>query len=144
MISMNTLPLEAETRVLIDKTLENLGWSLSGPEKNVFFEQPKTQEEQSRLGGRRPDYVLYASGKESRPLIVIEAKKKGTRIESALQQGISYARKLRAPLVFATDGLFCRSYHTVFERAPVLNGEELDSFPREGLALKKCRLTARN
>ena len=144
MISMNTLPLEAETRVLIDKTLENLGWSLSGPEKNVFFEQPKTQEEQSRLGGRRPDYVLYASGKESRPLIVIEAKKKGTRIESALQQGISYARKLRAPLVFATDGLFCRSYHTVFERAPVLNGEEMDSFPREGLALKYLDTTEVN
>lgn len=36
MISMNTLPLEAETRVLIDKTLENLGWSLSGPEKTYF------------------------------------------------------------------------------------------------------------
>ena len=136
MIPMNTLPLEAETRVLIDKTLENLGWRLSGPNKNVFFEQPKTQEEQRLLGGRRPDYVLYASGSENKPLIVIEAKKKGTRIESALQQGISYAKKLNAPLVFATDGLFCKAYHTVFERTPVLNGEELDSFPREGLALK--------
>lgn len=136
MIPMNTLPLEAETRVLIDKTLENLGWRLSGPNKNVFFEQPKTQEEQRLLGGRRPDYVLYATGRANRPLVVIEAKKKGTRIESALQQGISYAKKLNAPLVFATDGLFCKAYHTVFERTPVLNGEELDSFPREELALK--------
>lgn len=133
---MNTLPLEAETRVLIDKTLENLGWRLSGRDKNVFFEQPRTTEEQSLLGGRRPDYVLYASAADSKPLIVIEAKKKGTRIESALQQGISYARKLKAPLVFATDGLFCKAYHTKFECAPVLNGEELDRFPREGLALK--------
>lgn len=136
MISMNTFPLEAETRALIDKTLENLGWRLSGQDKNVFFEQPRTQEEQSRLDGGRLDYVLYASGKESRPLIVIEAKKKGTRIESALQRGISYAKKLKAPLVFATDGLFCKAYHTRFERTPILNGEELDSFPREGLALK--------
>lgn len=133
---MNTLPLEADTRVLIDKTLENLGWRFSGREKNVFFEQPKTEEERKKLGGRRPDYVLYASADECRPLIVIEAKKKGTKIESALEQGIRYAKKLDAPLVFATDGLFYKAYHTKFERSPVLNGEELDSLLREGLALK--------
>lgn len=26
----NTMPLEAETRILIDRNLENLGWKLSG------------------------------------------------------------------------------------------------------------------
>lgn len=133
---MNTLPLEADTRVLIDKTLENLGWRFSGRGKNVFFEQPKTEEERKKLGGRRPDYVLYASDGGCRPLIVIEAKKKGTKIENALEQGISYAKKLDAPLVFATDGLFYKAYHTKFERSPVLNGEELDSLLREGLAIK--------
>lgn len=133
---MNTLPLEADTRVLIDKTLENLGWKFSGREKNVFFEQPKTEEERKKLGGRRPDYVLYASNGGCQPLIVIEAKKKGTKIEHALEQGIRYAKKLDAPLVFATDGLFYKAYHTQFERSPVLNGEELDSLLREGLALK--------
>ena len=76
---MNTMPLEAETRVLIDRSLENLGWKLSGTDQNVFFEQPKTETERKKLGGKRPDYVLYA--KDARPLIVIEAKKRGARIE---------------------------------------------------------------
>lgn len=33
-MNMNTTPLEAETRVLIDRSLENLGWKLKG---NVPF-----------------------------------------------------------------------------------------------------------
>ena len=36
MINANTMPLEAETRILIDRTLENLGWKLDGKDKNVF------------------------------------------------------------------------------------------------------------
>ena len=35
----NTMPLEAETRVLIDRSLENLGWKLSGKDQNVYYEQ---------------------------------------------------------------------------------------------------------
>lgn len=131
---MNTMPLEAETRVLIDRSLENLGWKLSGTDQNVFFEQPKTETERKKLGGKRPDYVLYA--KDARPLIVIEAKKRGARIDAALEQGINYARTLGAPLVFATDGVFCKTFHTIANRPPVLNGEEIDEFIRETLALR--------
>ena len=133
-MNANTMPLEAGTRVLIDRSLENLGWKFSGTDQNVFFEQPKTEMERKKLGGKRPDYVLYS--KDSRPLIVIEAKKKGARIDTALEQGISYARVLGAPLVFATDGVFCKTFHTVANRPPVLNGEEIDEFIREALALR--------
>lgn len=72
---MNTLPLEADTRLLIDTALTNLGWKLDGKDKNVFVEQPKTEAERKLLGGKRPDYVLY-SKESDRPLIVIEAKKR--------------------------------------------------------------------
>ena len=130
-----TFPLEAETRVLIDRSLENLGWKFKGKDKNVFFEQPKTKTECKKLGRKRPDYVLYAN-KSDRPLIVIEAKKKGARIDTALEQGIGYARALSAPLVFATDGVFCKAFHTGANRPPILNGEEVDEFIRETLALK--------
>jgi len=135
---MNTMPLEADTRYLIDKSLENLGWALKGKRQNVFFERAKTERESRLLEGRRPDYVLYSSDKNfsNKPLIVIEAKKKGERLDSALEQGIRYARQLEAPIVFATDGLFCKSYHTGFDRPPILNGEEVDEFLREALALK--------
>ena len=69
-------------------------------------------------------------------LIVIEAKKKGSRIDEALEQGIGYARAIDAPLVFATDGVFCKAFHTGANRPPILNGEEVDEFIREALALR--------
>lgn len=60
---MNTdmMPLEPDTRILIDRTLSNLGWILNGKDKNVFFEQPRTEAERKKLAGKRPDYVLYSS-----------------------------------------------------------------------------------
>lgn len=51
---MNTMPLEADTRNLIDTALTNLGWKLNGKDKNVFFEQPKTKAERKSLGGETP------------------------------------------------------------------------------------------
>jgi type I restriction enzyme M protein len=135
---MSTIALEADTRVSIDKRLENLGWVFRGKGRNVYLEQPKTQREKNRLGGKRPDYVLYARDEhdDERAIIVIEAKRKGERIDAALDQGIHYAKALDAPIVFATDGLFCKSYHTKFDRTPILNGEEVDEFLRETLAIK--------
>ena len=132
-MSINTMPLEADTRLLIDRSLQNLGWKFEGTERNVFFEQPKRETERKKLGGKRPDYVLY-SGEQ--PLIVIEAKRPGSRIDTALEQGIGYARALEAPLVFATDGLFCKAFHTGANRPPILNGDEIDEFIREALALR--------
>ena len=134
-MNTNSMPLEAETRILIDRSLENLGWILNGKEQNVFYEQPRTEAEKKKLGGKRPDYVLY-SKESDKPLIVIEAKKKGSRIDTALEQGINYARAIEAPLVFATDGVFCKAFHTVANRPPILNGEEVDEFMREALALR--------
>ena len=131
----NTMPLEAETRLLIDRSLENLGWKFKGKNKNVFVEQPRTETERKKLGGKRPDYVLYSKESDT-PIIVIEAKKKGSRIDVALEQGIGYARTLKAPLVFATDGVFCKAFHTGANRTPILNGEEIDEFIREALALR--------
>lgn len=132
-MNMNTMPLEADTRLLIDRSLENLGWKFDGAERNVFFEQPKKEAERKKLGGKRPDYVLY-SGEQ--PLIVIEAKRPGSRIDNALEQGIGYAKALEAPLVFATDGVFCKAFHTGANRPPILNGDEIDEFIREALALR--------
>lgn len=134
-MNANTMPLEEETRVLINRSLENLGWKLSGKDQNVYYEQPRTEEERKKLKGKRPDYVLY-SKESDKPLIVIEAKKKGSRIDTALEQGINYARAIEAPLVFATDGVFCKTFHTVANRPPILNGEEIDEFIREALALR--------
>ena len=45
-MTTNIMPLEAETRNLIDRNLENLGWKFNGKDKNVFLEQPRTKAEQ--------------------------------------------------------------------------------------------------
>ena len=39
-------------------------------------------------------------------------------------------------MVFATDGVFCKAFHTGANRPPILNGEEIDEFIREALALR--------
>lgn len=132
-MEQNTFPLEAETRVLIDRNLENLGWNFTGIDQNVFLERPKKSSERKKLSGKRADYILYSNDK---PIIVIEAKRKGSRLDTALEQGIDYARAIAAPLVFATDGVFCKSFHTIANRPPILNGEEVDEFIRESLALR--------
>lgn len=129
-----TSSLEPDTRVLIDHSLESLGWKLKGANRNVFFERPLKEKERKKLDGKRPDYVLYSDGEI--PLIVIEAKRKGSPLNLALDQGIFYARAIGAPLVFATDGVFCKSFHTVANRPPILNGEEIDEFIREALAIQ--------
>ena len=134
---MNTKPLEAYTRHLVDTNLINLDWKFKGKYQNVYLEQPRTEAEKKKLGGKRPDYILYSQDKNIKhPLIIIETKKTGKRLDSALEQGILYARILEAPLVFATDGVFCKSYHTLRNTTPKLNGEDVDELLREVTALK--------
>lgn len=135
---MNTMPLEMDTRILIDKSLENLGYSSDGRGKkfkHIYREQPRSEDERKKLGGKRADYVIYSKESET-PIMIIEAKKKGEKIDKALEQGIHYAKALDAPIVFATDGVFCKSYHSRFDKTPLLNGQEIDEFIRESLALK--------
>lgn len=132
---MNNFPLETDVRVQVDERLKNLGWELNGKNQNVFFEQPKTENEKKKLKGKRPDYVLYEKGKDT-PLIIIETKKKGANINSALEQGKIYAETLNAPIVFATDGVYYKSLHTNTLKPLLLNGEEVDELIRELIAIK--------
>jgi len=136
---MFTKPLESETRQLVDRSLKNLGYNAIGEGfKHIFTEQPRTEIERKKLKGKRPDYVIYSEQSDF-PIIVIETKKKGNRIDDALEQGADYARVLEAPIVFATDGIFCKSLHSKFNKPLILNQQEVDEFIRESLALKFLR-----
>jgi len=132
---MINFPLEPDVRIQVNERLTNLGWDLKGARKNVFLEQPKTESEKRKLKGKRPDYVLYAKGKD-KPLIVIETKKQGSNIHTALEQGTKYAETLDAPIVFATDGVFYKSFHTLTHKPLLLNGEEVDELIREITAIQ--------
>lgn len=129
--------LEIDTRELINEKLKNLGWIFSGKNQNVWQEQPRTKEEKRLLGGKEPDYVLYTKDERGkyRAVIIIEAKKVGECLDKAIKQGVDdYARPLNAPLVFATDGVLFKAYHTQFNKTPLLDGNELNDYLRESLA----------
>jgi type I restriction enzyme M protein len=105
-----TKPLESATRKEIDRVLSNTGWKTSEFKKdcNVFTERVRTKEEVQKIKnrfpkGRFPDYVLYKS-ETFEPLAIIEAKRVGSNLNKALEQGTEYASCIDAPIVFAIDG----------------------------------------
>ncbi|MEO6804668.1 MAG: N-6 DNA methylase [Edaphobacter sp.] len=134
---MSLLNVERDTEILIDIQLNNLGWHREPHSalRNVFQQRVKTEEQKRSLKGTVPDYVLYPTNSNT-PLAIIEAKRKGRNIYDALKQGVGYAEKLKAPIVFATDGVFTKTIHTAFAKPLMVNGEELDELVRETLALK--------
>jgi type I restriction enzyme M protein len=135
---MQNFPLEQNIRTLVDEQLKNLGWNLSNDENcNVYQEQPRTLEEKKKLNGKRPDYVLYPSNEQgTKPIAIIETKKPGASLDQALKQGDWYAEQLGAPIVFATDGIFYKTFHTQKHSPLYLNGDEVDELMRELEALK--------
>ncbi|MCO6494486.1 MAG: N-6 DNA methylase [Bacteroidetes bacterium] len=131
------LTIERDTEILIDNQLRNLGWNNDpkSKDRNVYQQRVKTESQKEKLQGKRPDYVLYKSG-SNEPIAVIEAKKPGQNIQEAIKQGLDYASRIDAPVVFATDGVFTKSVHAKYNRPLLLNGDELDELVRETLALQ--------
>ena len=117
---------ERTTETIIDQQLKNLGWEDNpySPKRTVWKQEVKTEKQRRSLGGRRPDYVLYPEGGD-KPLAVIEAKAQGKNIPAALEQGIAYAKKIGAPIVFATDGVFTKTFHIACGESLFLNEEEV-------------------
>jgi len=107
-----TKSLESATRKKIDNWLKELEWETDeySSECNVFTERTKTEEQNKKLMGKFPDYVLYKKGTDI-PIAIIEAKRKGQSIQKALEQGINlYAKPLGIDIVFAFDGTFVKAF----------------------------------
>lgn len=119
---------ESEAEVVIDLQLSACDWQLDPrqPGRNVHKQQPRTPEQKTALGGKQPDYVLYAHGDSNKPSLVIEAKKPGVSMENALGQGKEYARRLGAPLVVVSDGWRVKTWHMVCNSPLFLDGHEVD------------------
>ena len=119
---------ESEVEVVIDTQLTACGWEVSPrmPLRNVYKQQPRTQEQKKALGGKRPDYVTYADHDSNKPSLVIEAKKPGASMEAALEQGKGYARMLKASLVVVTDGWRLKTWHMERNAPLFMDGREVD------------------
>lgn len=134
---MTTEPIERDIETLIDLQLRKLGWddNPKSPIRNVWKQQPKKTDEKKNLAGLKPDYILYNS-KTHEPLIVIEAKRPNRDVFTALIQGKEYAEKLNAPIVIATNGILVKAIHLKTGNYLILNGENVDTFFDENIALK--------
>ena len=133
---------ERDTETRIDTILKNKGWidDPKNPKRTVWKQGVKTEKQRIALDGKRPDFVLYANEKGDKPLAVIEAKAQGKNVESALDQGIFYAEKLQAPIVFATDGNFTKSFHIKEKQPLFLNEEEVQELLDYQIAIQYLNL----
>ena len=102
--------LETGTRQAIDRALLNLGWNTDEFDRlcTVTTGRARTTEETAKLlelnaNGAFPDYVLYDL-ETWRPVAVLEAKRPGSNMASALKQGRDYARALGSKVTIAIDG----------------------------------------
>ncbi|MCY4101023.1 MAG: type I restriction endonuclease [Rhodobacteraceae bacterium] len=120
---------ESEAEVVINMQLTSCGWELD-PRKinrNVFKQQARTSEQNSKLSPFRPDYVLYAYQDSDKPSVVIEAKKPGKSMSDALKDAIDkYAKKINAPIAIASDGWRVKTWHLGYNEPLFINGREVD------------------
>lgn len=92
------MTIEENAKTLIDEQLRELGWNLTN-----FNEITK---EYPLPNGQRADYVILYDNK---PIAIIEAKKQGVDLASAIIQAKNYAKVLNnhsasVILIFASDG----------------------------------------
>lgn len=119
---------EREAEYVIDQQLSSCGWQLNAkkPRRNVYKQQARTNDQNKAMKGR-PDYILYAYDDSDKPSVVIEAKKPGESMDKALRQGIrSYAKKINAPIVVATDGWRVKTWHLKYDEPLFVDGREVD------------------
>ncbi|MCC8407251.1 MAG: N-6 DNA methylase [Rickettsia endosymbiont of Sceptobius lativentris] len=122
---------EQQTEWIISNNLVNKGWHIDNDtKKNVYFQKPKSKTEQTRLNGKRPDYILYESNTD-KPIAIIEAKKTGVDLKQALDQAAEYAKLLDVPIVFAMNGAYCEARFVANNKELILNGDEVRELLRE-------------
>lgn len=123
--NLKTRTKESATRKKIDNWLNNLGWIIDeeDPNCNVTTERAMTKEQNAKLKGNEPDYILYKSGTTD-VAAIIEAKRKGKDLDVTLKEAIKkYAIPLDAQIVFATDGTFFMTWHVKEKKHLMIDGE---------------------
>ena len=127
----------------IEAQLRNVGWidDLTNTKRNVWRQTPKTEAQLKSLKGTHPDYILYKSNSDT-PLAIIAVKRLGGDLHKALQQGADYADAIKAPVVFATDGVFVKTL-SMIENVPLLyNGKEVKKLLPESVLRKYTQTSA--
>lgn len=134
----NTKALESSTRKKIDLILNNIGWNTDeeDPKCNVFTERAKVIEQNRKFKGKKPDYTLYESNTD-KPIVIIEAKRKGQSLDKALNYAIkNYAKPLGINIVFTYDGTFFKSWDIAEEKELLIDDEPVTQLVEERIILR--------
>ncbi|HTB86262.1 MAG TPA: DEAD/DEAH box helicase family protein [Candidatus Sulfotelmatobacter sp.] len=101
------MPTEADSRIVIDRKLREAGWNIEDANQ-VATEEPAAD--------GRADYLLLDS--RGRPLAVNEAKRFSKDPTTAKVQAEEYARSLKAPFIFLSNGevIYFWDYENYSER----------------------------
>lgn len=98
---------ETDARIVIDELLRHAGWNPADKSQIRTEEYVATVAESESAyadepGNGRADYVMLDTN--GRPLAIIEAKRSATHPYSAKQQALPYAKSIKAPFIFLTNG----------------------------------------
>ncbi|MDW3920701.1 type I restriction enzyme HsdR N-terminal domain-containing protein [Staphylococcus saprophyticus] len=99
--------IEREVENILEQKLMEKGWiiEVGNPKRQVYRQKSRTIEENLALksngNARFPDFVLYENNKSEKPIAIIETKKVAYKnLSDAKEQGLDYAKKLKAKFLF--------------------------------------------
>lgn len=96
---------QATKQALITPLLKSLGWDVHDPEVVCLEWQPA----RSQGGGNPVDYALVPNA-DGQPLVLVEAKRLGERLDRHASQAAAYAQQVGVPWCVLTDGHEWRVY----------------------------------
>lgn len=124
--------LEREVENILEQKLRENGWILDVGQRNrnVYRQEPRTDDEKESLkssgSAKFPDFILYKSEKVNEPIAIIETKRPEYKnLEQAKDQGMAYAKALKAKFLFLYNVNRFITYYVPTEENLFIDGIEL-------------------
>ncbi|MDR0604638.1 MAG: N-6 DNA methylase [Bacteroidales bacterium] len=120
---------ERDIENLLEQQLVQQNWVINAnnPNRNVYHQKPKTQEDIQKLKGLEPDFCLYLSDKSVSPEIIIETKKPNMNLAKTKEQALNYAQILGAKIIILFDGIQTKNYWVENQEELLDDGTEVST-----------------
>ena len=130
---MKKKSIEREIENLLEQSLISKGWVVDFQhiDRNVFHQKARTDEENNKLKGLKPDFCLYLKKTSTHPEIIIETKKPNMNLAKTKEQAIKYAKILGSKIIILFDGLQTKSYWVENEEELLKNGIEVSNIEQK-------------
>ncbi len=121
--------IERDIENLLEQQLLKNGWEINFQNKNkdVYHQKARTEEENDKLSGLKPDFCLYIDKNSSYPEIIIETKKPNMNLAKTKAQALTYAKLLNSKIIILFDGVQTKSYWVDNREDLLENGLKVNS-----------------